>query len=436
MAASKTDIQNLYIRLKAATPPHLRAAHNVELSIPQTAGRNALSKLIYHLLALPESSQPEFHFLAEGEPLRTTFDKFLQRRNISYEKTIEVTYYIPLPEPASDSPINASQEWLSSVHVYAPSQDGHDDTPIVLVGSYSGTPSIHRDTNAIVEESACTPSKHKAPIKSVAWLRDGRHFLTVSQDETARLWKMTEEDHTAAAIAVFRTEDVGDAVSLTSVAIAMHETERAAIGAEDGSVWMLPNLACAPVGMPNNGKRRETDTGVLSAVRIGAGTTGMPIGRVHWRGEGLVSAGWDSLVRVWDVESCTASLTIPCGGKAVMDLDVAENIFMAAGVDGGVRIVDGRDGKGVVAACGLKGAHAGIVTGLRWLDSGRNGVSVGLDGCAKFWDVRAMLSPARVVRNVHDGARCLGVDAVRREKESSWLVYSAGADGKLARITL
>lgn len=434
------DGTSLVIRLKAATPPNLRAAHNVELSIPQTAGRNALRKLLYHLLSLPESSRPQFHFLANGNELRTTFDKFLERRGLSAEATVDVTYYIPLPEPKSDPPLQPSQEWLSSVHAHTSGTS--EEVPLTLVGSYSGAPAINRGDTSVVPEENCLPLRHAAPIKAVAWLRDGNRFLTASQDQTACLWSMDEESASATPIARFLSEDSGDAVSLTTVAVSVDGAERAALGADDGSVWLLPDISQrAPkhtvdgdrVGTP---KRKASDTSALSAVRIGGATVPLPVSSVEWRTENVVSAGWDALVRTWDVNACTPNLTIPCGGKAVTDISVAENTILVAAVDGAVRIVDARDGKGVVAACGMKGAHKGVVSGVRWLEEGRNGLSGGYDGTVKFWDMRSMVSPARVVTKVHNGEKSLAVDAFRRKEQGDWLVFSAGADGKLARIIL
>lgn len=436
MAAIKVDVPSLHIRLKAATPAEFRGAHNVELSIPRTAGRNALRKLLYHLLTLPESSQPDFEFLADGEQLRTTLDKFLQRRSLSAEGTIDVTYYIPIAEPRSETPIQASNEWLSSVCVLPGDSNGKGEA-FALVGSYSGMPAAYRGELPIVEEAKCLGVKHAAPIKAVAWLRDGHHFITASQDQSVRLWAVSDGDASATPVATFRTEDSGDPISLGAAAVSAVGTERAALGADDGSVWVLPDLSAdGPRGAQDGVKRKTSDSATLSAVRIGGAASPLPVSGVQWRGDDVVSAGWDAMLRVWNVEACVASLNIPCGGKPVMDVDVAEHVLMVAAVDGAVRICDARDGRGVVAACGIKGSHDGVVSGVRWLESGRNGVSCGLDGTVRFWDTRAMLSPARIVENVHDGERCLAVDALRRQEAGAWQVFSAGADGKLARIAL
>lgn len=431
MVVEQNDVPSLHIRLKAATPAHLQAAHNVELSVPQNAGRNALRKLLYHLLALPESSRPEFHFLAGDEPLRTTFDNFLRRRNLSAEATLDVTYYLALPEPREESSIDASTEWISSVSAfYAGSKQ-----PMIVAGSYSGAPCVYRGTDTVISEASCTEVRHAAPIKGVTWLNDGQRFVTAGQDQCARVWSVDKAAEVATPFAEFRTETIGDAVGLGSVAISKEANESAALGADDGSLWVLPDIPqvqSAPQKIGN--KRKEADTAVIAAVRVGASTAPLPMTGVAWRGRNVVSAGWDALIRVWDVDACASATTIPCGGKAVADISITEQSILVAAIDGGVRLIDARDGKGVVAACGRKGAHHGIVNAIQWMDKDRNCVSGGIDGTLRFWDVRSMMVPVRVLKEIHGGKQCLGLDCVIQER--TWCIFSAGADGKVARITI
>lgn len=429
MVAVEMEAPSLHIRLKAATPAHLRAAHNVELSVPQTTGRNALRKLLYHLLSLPETSRPDFHFLAGEEPLRTTFDRFLQRRNLSAETTIDVTYYLSLPEPEEEPPIAASNEWVSCINVYKGEKD-----PVVVAGSYSGAPCVYRGTEAVVPETASLDVRHAAPIKSVAWLRDGNHFITAGQDQCARLWRVDEAAAKAVPFAIFRTEDSGDPVGLTAVAVDKLDIERVALGAEDGSLWVLPEL---PISQPvpvidEDGKRKKADIAAIPAVRVGSSPTPLPITALTWREQNALSVGWDALVRIWDVNACSTTVAIPCGGKPVTSMSVTNQSILIAAIDGAVRLVDARDGKGVIAACSRKGAHNGIASAIHWLDADRNCVSGGVDGSIQFWDVRSMMSPVRSIADVHDGKPCMGLGCVK--VDSTWHIFSGGADGKVARI--
>ncbi|CDF37251.1 unnamed protein product [Chondrus crispus] len=102
--------------------------------------------------------------------------------------------------------------------------------------------------------------------------------------------------------------------------------------------------------------------------------------------------------------------------------------MLVSAVDGGVRLVDAREGKGVVAACGRKGAHRGVVTDACWMVAGKSAVSGGGDGSVRLWDVRALMTPAHIMERVHEGGKSLAVAAAGEE------VFSAGADGKVARF--
>lgn len=463
MCAATIEAPSLHIRLKAATPPHLRAAHNVELSIPQTSGRNALRKLVHHLLSssLPDdSSKPDFHFLALGEPLRTTLDKFLERRQLTAETTLDVTYYLPLPEPERKSSVQASEEWLSSVAVFNTGSDLN-----VLVGSFAGLPSVHTCANgnegvvAIVDEGGIvkTAQGHTAPIKGVSWMRDGRRFITASSDQSARVWQLATTENTSkdddddtennyececVPYATFRTEDCGQPVSLSAIAVDYSTTkDRALVGGEDGSVWLLPEIPAQSSSEQSLSKtqvlkRKRTDTSSIPAIRLGAGSPGLPTSAVAFREEdnSAISTGFDAMVRVWDAETSSEKVTAPAGGKPIYDIAVGKTYFAVAAMDGAVRLVDGRLERGVVGACGRKGAHEGIVTGVAWMEEGRNCVTGGVDGIVRVWDTRAMVTPVRVVKEVHDGRQSFAVDAIK--KEDTWCVFSAGADGKIARLSI
>lgn len=432
-----TEAPSVHIRLKAAVQdPSLRAAHGVELSVPQTLGRKGLRKLVLHLLNEPDS-RPEFHFLAAGEPLRTTLDKFLVRRSLSAEATLELTYYLPLPAPESRNPNAASEEWLSDVDVV---KSANLPDPLVLAGSYSGSPSVFTGEEEIISEDAIQDFAHAAAIKGIAWLPSHSHYVSVSNDQTVRLWSFNLAERATTPIATFRSDEAGAPLAFDSIAVSSQVSGKpcaAAMGGADGSVWVIPDLLAqgehSTEQQPSSGaKRKCRDENVLSASRIGLTSADLSVSSVQWDGEDVVTAGWDSLVRRWDVDACTTKISIPCGGKPVTSVSVSDTSMLVSAVDGAVRLVDARDGKGVVAACGRKSAHHGVVADACWLTPAQSAVSAGLDGSLRFWDMRSMLTPAQVVENAHGpGGRCLAVAAV--QKDDSFHVFSAGSDGKVGR---
>lgn len=431
------EVPTLLVRFKAGPlPSDLRAAQGVQLSVPQTLGRKGLRNLIHHLLDL--SDGPDFHFLIGEDPLRTTLDKFLLRRNLTAEKTLELTYYLPLPAPTSAPPHNVSDTWLGAVDAAASASFDH---PIVLAGAYSGIPSLHSGGIEVLGEDALRELKHATAIKAVAWLPGASRFLTASQDQTARLWAFDAGEGAARPVAEFRSEEAGTPVAFECAAVVKlvgSGRVAAGLGAADGSVWVVPDLLAEDEGMEQataGMKRKTASLRGMGATKIGVTSTDLCVSGMQWKEGALVSGGWDALVREWDVEKCVVSVSIPCGGKAVTSVSLDERVVLVSAVDGGVRLVDARDGKGVVGACGRKGAHRGVVADATWVRRGESAVSAGLDGTLRVWDLRSMLSPAHVVEGAHGGGgKCTAVCVANDGDKTS--IYSVGSDGRIATQTL
>lgn len=481
------------ICLKAATTAKYRGADGLSLSVPAGAGRKALQKLIHHLLQLSKTEEdqdnnngedadedrPDFHFLADNEPLRTTLGVFLTRRGRSREETVIVTYYIPLPIPRFADESKPSPNWLSSISAREMSNPVHnlgDKTdpgaiavPLVLVGSYSGAAVVYRGGAELVGEDACSKEdgRHNAAIKAVAWASD-LEFVTASLDQTVRFWSMqlgSEDGGSkgfARAVAEFRSEEAGEPVSFHSVATTGNlksggekDAVRIAAGGEDGSIWVLHTAGMTrDVLLPQNGsesenlrlgKRRRTALGTLAATRVGTGTMRAAVTDLQWtREDRVISSSLDGFLRVWDTEACTLSTTVPCGNKSLMGLSIARDLddsvavkgkvsVVVGAADGGVRVIDAA-GSGMIAACGRKGAHNGVVNDVVWIHADRHLASSGVDGSIRLWDIRAMAMPVRVIRDVHGGQACMAVDTARTSRGHS--IYSVGADGRLVTLEL
>ena len=403
-----TSPRSLQIRLKAGVSDSgLRGAHNATLSVPSTVGRKALTKLLQALLNL--SDPISFHYILFEEPLRTTLDKFLSRRNLSFEQTVEVTYYLPLPEPRKHTPQPASKEWISSIHALSQVN--------VLAGSYSGAPIVPFGEAPLLEASSIGNS-HKSGIKAVRWLDNGEHFVTASLDRTMRIWK--REGGTAETVATFESEQTEHPTIFQSLDV---NNEYIAAGAEDGSIWLFPSEP------PRAETAKRPRTQSLSGTRMAA-VSSLPISSVCWEENNLVSSGWDALARVWDVNRMSESVAIPCGGKPVTSLSVGST-YIISSVDGAVRLVDKRNGKGVVGACSKLGAHKGVVSSVKWVREGV-AVSCGFDSTMRFWDVRNMLSPSHIVK-VGEG-RCLALDTSL--DGDSYMIFVAGEDGQVSRVSI
>lgn len=424
-----TSPATVHVRLQCgASAPSLSAAHGVQLSVPTTLGRKGLRKLVLHLLNLSEPDAPDLHFLAYEEPLRTTIGNFLTRRSLSTEATLPLTYYLPLPAPREHHSQQASREWLAAVDAALPPGES---SPLVVVGSYSGCPAVFRGDEAVVAERDVTEVAHAAAVKGVAWLPQCAGFVSVSSDQTVRLWAL--EGGEAQPTGAFRSEEAGPPVAFEAVAVRAGDRPALAVGGADGSVWVVADVmrqVDGGVQAAVGGKRKAMDGAVLSASKLGITAADLAVSSVRWDAEDVVTAGWDGLVRRWDVDACSTKVAIPSGGKPVTSVSVGESVMLVSAVDGAVRLVDAREGKGVVAACGRKGAHRGVAMDACWIAAGKSAASAGADGTVRLWDVRALMTPVHVVEGAHGGEKCLAVSTVEDE------VFSVGGDGKVARFRM
>lgn len=428
------------IRLvSGVSDPALLGADGTELTVPARMGRKALRDLLHHLLGLPDGG-PDFHFLAPGGvALRTTLAKFISRRALSTEAALVLTYYLPLPAPDRPGGVRASDDWLADVAVWRGGA-----APVLLAASYAGCPVVSTPAGVVVSEEDVRADRHDAPVKGVAWLADGRAFVTASQDETVRLWSYKHGDGegetcSAEVCGVFQSDDVSNATAFEcAAATSRGGKDLVALGATDGTLWVLEDLAdaraaAADAAAAEGGKRKAVDVAALTARQVGTTAADLTVTTVRWRDGDVLTAGLDGMVRVWDADASRVALSVPGGGKSLTGLTHSEQVFLVSAADGFVRLLDARDGKGVVGSSGRSKGHVGMSTDVTWIVPDGSFASCGLDGSVRAWDMRAIDSPVHVVDEVHGkGGRALSIECCPSEGRTT--VFSAGQDGVLQSV--
>lgn len=452
---------NVPVRLTAgAVPDALRGADGTELTVPATMGRKALRNVVQHLCGLADSDPvklPDVCFIVEDfGPLRTTLEKFLTRRNLTAERTVRLTYYVPLPEPETGSSVSVSKEWLAALAV-----GDWSGEPEAVIGSFSGCPLVSREHECVLDEAHTKADGHGGAIKAVAWLPTGNEFVSAGHDETAKVWRYDRAAGEAVAIAAFRPGQIGEGVAFESAAAAnVGGKDLIALGGADGSLWVVDEwrdseVPAAADRTEHSGdddalnkneaesteqnapphKRKRPGPADVGARHVGTATRDLPIAKCCWSGNELITAGFDGMLRYWNVESCTTTVSVPCGGKAVTGAAVSDAVCYVSCADGRIRGVESRGRGGVVSVSERGKGHNGVVSDISWIRSGVSFASCGVDGTVRTWDVRSPSIPAHTVEALHGkGHRSLRIGGIEAKDRAT--LFSVGTDGALRTLNI
>lgn len=201
---------------------------------------------------------------------------------------------------------------------------------------------------------------HKLPVNSVTFSADSARFLTASDDNTARLWQLSEQP--AKAVLGWR------ATWVTAVEIS-------------------PNGKVAALGHSNEG--------IVALIDM---TDGSLLGNLIWHineisdidfspdGKRLVTAALDYTVAVWDVENRTLISTLAHEGEVYgVSFSPDGKKIASAGGDGYVLVADAESGEILLR---LGPATAAMRT-VRWSADGTRLVAAGDDQLARVYDAQS-----------------------------------------------
>ena len=213
-----------------------------------------------------------------------------------------VTYRVPKGAPGENAELNC----------VAAAPDG-----ALVTGADGGAVHVWRNGGC-----ACTLEGHHAHVIAVAVLPGGQRFVSVSTDCTVKLWTMDG--------VLERTFNMGSVV----LSVAALDADRFVVGGwQEASLYKV------------DGTLVHTFEGHTSSVNALAATPD---------GQHVISGGYDTLVKVWNVES--GGLVSTCEGPAGL-------VRAVAAMADGKRILSGSDG-GAVRVWMLDGTHQKTIEGL------------------------------------------------------------------------
>ncbi|KAF8625850.1 hypothetical protein AX17_006746 [Amanita inopinata Kibby_2008] len=150
--------------------------------IPTTWKRYQLSQLVNKALSL--SHVVPFDFLVRGEILRTTLAAWCAENGVGEEETLEIEYIESVlpPQKLSDFP---HDDWVSSVSCQIP---GH-----FLTSSYDGIVRVFDYSRRLTASAKL----HSAPITSIATVRDPSETTSTTTEDTTLVVATASHDLTA-----------------------------------------------------------------------------------------------------------------------------------------------------------------------------------------------------------------------------------------------
>lgn len=379
-----------------------------QISVPIHFSRYGLSEVVNQLLEL-DVVQP-FDFLVDRELLRVSLGQYMSENSISYENVLPIEYFPLLNKPQIESETNCN-DWVSSI---SSSKTYH------TIGCYDGSIRVFDDTDALLSNTRI----HSRPIKCIDTFENDKELLVASAslDNSFVFSTFNHSSHKLIKKHVCSGHD--SQVMSTRIS---PSGSLVVSSAWNGSVlvWNVGELSStqeAVSGAQGNDRDGVDDVQPIKDLTLSSES----VGSVCWRGEQVITGGWDHAIRFWDLETGGTVVTMN-GTKVVNSMDFYENTgLLASGhPDGHVRIWDSRQEKYMIKS--LETTHS-FISDVCWCPN--NGYYLAAscyDGSVTLFDIRTTL-PLHVLEHVHSD-KGLSV-----EWANPSCIFSGGADKKLIRL--
>ncbi|KAJ4471499.1 WD40-repeat-containing domain protein [Lentinula aciculospora] len=394
--------------------------------IPTSWKRYHFSQLINKALALAKPIP--FDFLVKGELLKTSLGEWCSDNGIGEEETLEIEYIesVMPPQKMSDIP---HDDWVSSVSCQ---MTGH-----FLTASYDGYIRCFDYSQKVVLSTLA----HTAPITSLSIIPESK--FASDEDESSRLVATSSHDLSAQitrislpsdstpkseskdlAKLILHTAPVSSVTSNSSGTHLLTSSWDTLIGLWDTSVPTSDEVPEAPINERERKKRRKLNGGTNeSAIKRKAPTMVLRshtarVSRVVFGNAGsentAYSCGFDSTVRLWDVENGVCTHTITASEKPFLDLALNSDghTALAASTDRTVTLYDVREASSSTSISTSSGVLLHTAT-PSCLSTGATPYQVftgAYDGAVRLWDLRSMKSAITSFRAWSGIKKVLSID--------------------------
>ncbi|KAF7762405.1 hypothetical protein Agabi119p4_8998 [Agaricus bisporus var. burnettii] len=362
--------------------------------IPTSWKRYHLSQLVNKALSL---SQPiPFDFIIRDQILKTSLGEWCSENNVGEEETIEIEYVESVlpPQKMSDFP---HDDWVSSIIC--------DIQGCLITAAYDG----HIRAFDYSKNVLASAPVHSAPITSCAIVPstttdDTLTIATTSHDLTASLshFKITPSSTpssnptTILATLHLHTSPLSSISSNTSGTHLLTSSWDGLIGLWDTTIPItdeVPNIN--DDGHEKKKKKRKTENEIKPRRKAPINVLKSHSGRVSKVAFGetinsdmAYSCGFDSTIRVWDIQNGVSTHTITAAEKPFLDLAVSPDgrHALSTSTDRTLTLYDLQSKSTPQSTSFL---HPSTPSCLSLSTNGHQVVTGAYDGIARIWDLRS-----------------------------------------------
>ncbi|KAL7722975.1 Ribosome biogenesis protein WDR12-like protein [Entamoeba marina] len=329
-------------------------------SLPQSSTRLSLSRLVNHILSLPNPIP--FDFIISGDFLRTSLIDHVKTKDVPTENVIEVEYTLALPAP--------KQEWSHQLDNWITCLSYCQQK--LFCGLSNDMINVCNNDGILTSQHGKLSTTATRPIKSIStsYNNEQLQVLIAGKSNSINLFDYSSQ------LTHIRSY-IGHTASIESLCFSPSSNQFVS-GSWDKTIriWQI--------------EQQTTSTQTSSKKNLELSGHSQAITHVLWPVEHqIISASLDNNVSIWDVDQ-SALISAYKVSKTVSSIDYSvNNSLIASGHNDAIeRLTDPRS---QTVAMKLLKSHKNIIMASAWHPHSAYLLATGsYDNSVKIWDIRSV----------------------------------------------